>query len=148
MPESKGMFHQSDRGFMERVVNFYDSPRPKREGKFASILTTFHDFKEETPLEAIKNYLKRDELVRAIESYGASRNSLEISYKLIDEKSLYIYNREVQKTLKREYLFKLNKIDNRQDTNPSEDNILVTFKEFREKAILDKVQKWLDEHKI
>ena len=103
-----------------------------------------HDFKEETPLEAIKNYLKRDELVRTIKSYGASRNSLEITYKIIDEKRAYIYNKTIEEKLAREFLFKLNKIDEQKDNRASEDNILLTFKEINEEVIFDKVQQWLD----
>ena len=144
---SKGMFYQSDKGFMQRVVNFYDSPKPKKEGKWASLLT-MHDFKEETPLEAIKNYLKQDELVRAIKSYGANRNSLEISYKIIDKKSTYIYNKKIEEKLAREFLFKLNKIDDQKDNRTSEDNILLTFKEINEEVIFDKVQQWLDDKGI
>ncbi len=140
---SRGMFYQSDKDFMERVVRFYDSPRPKKEGKWASILS-MHDFKEETPLEAIKNYLKQDELLRAIKSYGANRNSLKISYKIIDEKSAYIYNKKIENKLAREFLFKLNKIDEQKENRPSEDNILLTFKEITQEVILDKVQQWLD----
>jgi hypothetical protein len=144
---SRGMFYQSDKGFMESVVRFYDSPRPKKEGKWASILT-MHDFKEETPLEAIKNYLKQDELLRAIKSYGASRNSLEISYKITDKKSAYIYNKKIEEALAREFLFKLIKIDDQKDNRPSEDNILLTFKEITQEVILDKVQQWLDDKGI
>jgi hypothetical protein len=144
---SKGMFYQSDKGFMEKVVNFYDSPRPKKEGKWASILS-MNDFKEKTPLEAIKNYLKQDELVRAIKSYGASRNSLEISYKITDEKSAYIYNQKIEEVLEREFLFNLNKIDDQKDNRPSEDNILLTFKEITQEVILDKVQQCLDDKGI
>jgi len=140
---SRGMFYQSDKGFMESVVSFYDAPRPKKKGKWASILT-MHDFKEETPLEAIKNYLKRDELVRAIKSYGANRNSLEISYKIIDEKSAYIYNKKIEEKLAREFLFKLIKIDDQKDNRLTEDNILLTFKEINKEVIFDKVQQWLD----
>jgi len=144
---SKGMFYQSDKDFMERVVRFYDSPRAKKKGKWASLLT-MHDFKEETPLEAIKNYLKQDELVRAIKSYGANRNSLEISYKIIDEKSAYIYNKEIEEKLAREFLFKLTKIDDQKDNRPIEDNILLTFKEINKEVIFDKVQQWLDDKGI
>ena len=33
-------------------------------------------------------------------------------------------------------------------TNPSEDNVLVTFKELSQEVVLDKVQQWLDEHRV
>ncbi len=148
--QNRGMFHQSDKQFMERVVKFYDAPKPKKEkeNKFVALFSSLHDFKEETALEAIKNYLKRDELVRAIKSYGANRHSLEIQYKIVDEKTLYIYNKEIEKSLNREYLFRLNRVDDHTEIKSLEDNILVTFKEFSEEVVLDKVQQWLDEHRV
>ncbi len=148
--QNRGMFYQSDKRFMERVVEFYDSSEPKKEkeGKFASLFSSLHDFKEETALEAIKNYLKQDELLRAIKSYGANRHSLEIQYKIVDERTLYIYNKEIEQRLNREYLFRLNRVDDRTETNPSEDNILVAFKELSQEVVLDKVQQWLDEHRV
>jgi len=147
---NRGMFYQSDKQFMERVVEFYDTPQPKKEkeGKFASLFSSIHDFKEETAIEAIKNYLKRDELVRAIKSYGTNRHSLEIQYKIMDEKTLYIYNKEIEKRLNREYLFRLNRVDDHIETRVSEDNVLVTFKELSQEVVLDKVQQWLDEKNI
>jgi len=144
---NRGMFYQSDKRFMERVVEFYDAPKAKKEkeNKFVALFSSLHDFKEETALEEIKNYLKRDELVRAIESYGANRHSLEVQYKIVDKKTLYIYNKEIENRLSREYLFRLNRVDDRTETKPSEDNVLVTFKELSEGVVLDKIQQWLDE---
>ena len=96
--------------------------------------------KKRLHLETIKNYLKRDELVRAVNNYASNRNSLEISYKIIDEKSAYIYNEKIEEVLEREFLFKLNKIDEQKDNRPSEDNTLLTFKEIIQEVIFDKVQ--------
>ncbi len=135
---------------MERVVKFYDAPKPKKEkeNKFVALFSSLHDFKEETALEEIKNYLKQDELLRAIKSYGANRHSLEIQYKIVDEKTLYIYNKEIEKRLNREYLFRLNRVDDHIEIKSSEDNVLVTFKEFSKEVVLDKVQQWLDEYRV
>ncbi len=59
------------------------------------------------------------------------------------ERSIFI-----EKSLNREYLFKLNRVDDHTETKPSEDNVLVTFKELSEEVVLDKVQQWLDEHGV
>ena len=61
---------------------------------------------------------------------------------------LLIYNKEIEKRLKREYLFRLNRVDDHIETRVSEDNILVTFKELSQEVVLDKVQQWLDEKNI
>ena len=73
---------------------------------------------------------------------------MEIQYKIVDEKTLYIYNKEIEKRLNREYLFRLNRVDDHIEIKSSEDNVLVTFKEFSKEVVLDKVQQWLDEYRV
>jgi hypothetical protein len=144
---SKGLFNRTPIGFMERLVRFYENPKPKKEGKWASVFS-LSDFTEETPLEAVKNYLKQDELPRAIKRLYSERSTMDISYKIVDEKLVEIYNKPIQKYLKRNTLFKLVGAKERGEVRPSGDNILVSYRALDEEEILSKVQEWLDEHQI
>ena len=128
--------------FMERLVHFYDTPNPQKEGRFA-----LYDFTEATPLEAIKNYLKKDRLARTINHLYAERAILDIEYKVMDENLIEIYNAEIQEHLKRDVLFRLISVRDR-ETFPPEDNLLVSYRRLDEEEVLSKVQEWLDHHRV
>ena len=144
---SKGFFNRTPICFMQRLVDFYENPKPKKEGKWASVFA-IHDFTEETPLEAVKNYLKEDELARAIKSVYNEHSILDISYKIVNENLIEVYNEKIQKYLKRDVLFRLVASKERGESRPSGDNVLSSYRALDEEEVLSKVQEWLDEHQI
>jgi len=134
------IFDDSPKWFMERLVKFYESPPKKEEDRFS----TLYDFKEETPLEAIKNYLRQDELAREIKSLYSKKIEFGIEYKMIENNSVNIYNTKVQEALGYDYLFKLVKVTERQEIPDLEKNVFWTFGDIDEKLIIDKVQQWIN----
>jgi hypothetical protein len=147
VPSQKGMWDESPIRFMERVVNFYESP-PKREETKLSARLLIDDFKDETALEAIKNYLKQDELARVIKRLYAERIEFDIAFKMIDTSVAEVYNQKVQSALGRDYLFKIIKITDRKESVLDEENWLVTYNDLDENVIVDRVQYWLDTNRI
>ena len=143
----KGFLNRTPIGFMEGLVKFYENPTPKKEGKWASIFA-IHDFIEETPLEAVKNYLKKDELDRAIKSVYNEHSILDINYKIVDEELIEVYNEKIQKYLKRDVLFRLVASKERGENRPSGDNVLTSYRALDEEEVLSKVQEWLDRSQI
>jgi hypothetical protein len=140
---SKGLSHHTPIGFMKKLVSFYENPKPKKKEIFA-----IYDFTEETPLEAIKNYLKEDELVRAIKSVYNEHSILDISYKIVDENLIEVYNEKIQKYLKRDVLFRLVASKERGESLPIGDNVLTSYCTLDEEEVFSKVQEWLDEKNI
>ena len=140
----KGLYHRTPIGFMERLVDFYGNPKPKKKSSRFSL----YDFKEETPLEAVKNYLKEDELARGIKSVYNEHSVLDISYKIVNEDLIEIYNETIQKYLKRDVLFRLVASKERGESRPSGDNISTSYRALDEEEVLSKVQEWLDENQI
>jgi hypothetical protein len=137
------IFNDTPNRFMMRLVEFYESTPKKREEDRNSILG-LHSFKEETPLEAIKNYLKQDELAREIKHLYCEKVEFDIEYKIVDSSYAEIYNQAVQKALGYKYLFKLVKIGKRDEINELEENSFRTFEDIDEKLVLDKIQEWID----
>jgi len=140
---SKRLFHHTPIGFMKKLVSFYENPKPKKKEIFA-----IYDFTKETPMEAIKNYLKEDELARAIKSVYNEHSILDISYKIVDEELIEVYNKKIQKHLKRDVLFRLVASKERGESRLSGDNVLTSYQALDEEELLSKVQEWLDEHQI
>ncbi len=147
VPPQRGLFNDSSKRFMERLVEFYESSPKKEEGRF-SALFALHGFEEETPLEAIKNYLKKDELEKEIKRLYSEKLEFDISYKMINEDCVEIYNQKIESALGLDYLFRIVKIEDRRDSTLSEDNTLVSYGDLNESVIWDRVQYWLDTHRI
>ena len=92
----------------------------------------------------MKNYLKEDELARAIKSVYNEHSILDISYKIVDEELIEIYNEKIQKYLKRDVLFRLVASKERGESRPTGDNVLTSYRALDEEEVLSKVQEWLD----
>ena len=147
VPPRQGLIDESPERFMERLVEYYDSPTPSKEGKF-SALWRVYDFEEKRPLEAIKNYLKQYELARAIKRIYNEKLEFDISYTIVDSNSAKVYNEKIQTVLNRDVLFEVRKITNQQESVSLEDHIVVSYKDLNENTIRDCIQYWLDQNRI
>jgi len=143
----RGLWYGSPVNFMQRLIKYYDNPPPKREGKFATLLK-HHDFKEDSPLEAIKNDLKQDELSRSIRSLYSDKIEFDMEYAIIDETSAKVYNPRVQEQLGRDCVFEVKKIEKHQEGISVEDYVLTTYSDLNKDTILDSIQYWLDLNNI